>query len=144
MTLISEEIQILEFLIPSHRSSAEKARPGHMLKSPENGLMSDTTTDAVPRSVGVARLIYDHTRGESIPKGLLPFPPNAMAMKSSRAAGEGSAEHHYVRLLAMPKNAHGLKVFHFFKWSHMRERSSLRQTRSLQKANTARVVSSLF
>lgn len=77
--------------------------------------MSDTTTDAVPRSVGVGRLIYDRSRGESIPKGLLPFPPNAMAAQTSLAAGERSAEQDYIRLLAMQKNADGLEVFHFFK-----------------------------
>lgn len=77
--------------------------------------MSDTTTDAVPRSVGVGRLIYDRARGESIPKGLLPFPPNAMAVQTGLAAGERSAEQDYIRLLAMQKNADGLKVFHFFK-----------------------------
>lgn len=76
--------------------------------------MSDTTMDAVPKSVGVG-LIYDGARGESIPKGLLPFPPNAMALQTGLAAGERSAEQDYIRLLAMQKNADGLKVFHFFK-----------------------------
>lgn len=75
--------------------------------------MSDTTTDAVPRNVGVG-LIYDGARGESVPKGLLPFPPNAMALQTGLAAGERSAEQNYIRLLAMQKNADGLKVFHFF------------------------------
>lgn len=76
--------------------------------------MSDTTMDAVPKSVGVG-LIYGCARGESIPKGLLPFPPNAMALQTGLAAGERSAEQDYTRLLAMLKNADGLKVFHFFK-----------------------------
>lgn len=101
--------------------------------------MSDTTTDAVPRSVGVVGLIYERAMGESIPKGLLPFPPSATAMRTGLAAGERSAEHDYIRLLAMPRNTDGRKVFHFFKRSHMRESSSLRQTRSLRRANTARV-----
>lgn len=86
-----------------------------MLKKPGNGPVSDTTTDAVPRSVGVVGLIYDRAMGESIPKGLLPFPPNATAMRTGLAAGERSAEHDYIRLLAMPRNADGRKVFHFFK-----------------------------
>lgn len=77
--------------------------------------MSDTTTDAVPTSVGVGRLIYDSARGESIPKGLLPFPPNAMAAQPGLPAGEGSAEQDYISLLAMQKNTDGLEVFHFFK-----------------------------
>lgn len=76
--------------------------------------MSDTTTDAVPRSAGVG-LIYDCARGESIPKGLLPFPSNARALQTGLAAAERSAEQDYIRLLAMQKNADGLKVFHFFK-----------------------------
>lgn len=77
--------------------------------------MSDTTTNAVPRSVGVGRLIYDHARGESIPKGLLLFPPNAMAAQRSLPKGERSAEQDYIRLLAMQKNTDGRKVFHFFR-----------------------------
>lgn len=92
--------------------------------------MSDTTTDAVPRSVGV-ELIYDCARGESIPKGLLPFPSNARALQTGLAAAERSAEQDYIRLLAMQKNADGLKVFHFFKRSHMPESCSLRKKRSL-------------
>lgn len=75
--------------------------------------MSDTTTDAAPRSVGVGRLIYDRARGESIPKGLLPFPPNTVAVQASLAAGDRSAEQDYIRLFAMQKYADGLKVFHF-------------------------------
>lgn len=104
------------------------------------GLMSDTTMDAVPKRVGVG-LIYDSAQGESIPKGLLPFPPNAMALQTDLAAGERSAEQDYIRLLAMQKNADGLKVFHFFKWSHMPESCSLRKKRSLWRASTAKVVS---
>lgn len=77
--------------------------------------MSDTTTDAVTRSVGVGRLIYDSARGESIPKGLLPFPPNAMAAQPGLPAGERSAEQDYISLLAMQKNTDVLEVFHFFK-----------------------------
>lgn len=76
--------------------------------------MSDTT-EAVPRSVGVGRLIYDCAGGESIPKGLLPFPPNGMTVQIGLAAGERSAEQDYIRLLAMQKNAASLKMFHFLK-----------------------------
>lgn len=52
--------------------------------------------------------------GESIPKGLLPFPPSTVAVQASLAAGERSAEQDYIRLLAMQKHADGLKVFHFW------------------------------
>lgn len=77
--------------------------------------MSDTTTDAVPRSVGVGRVIYDCAGGESIPKGFLPFPPNGMTVQIGLAGGERSAEQDYIRLPAMQKNADGLKMFHFLK-----------------------------
>lgn len=47
-------------------------------------------------------------------RGLLPFPPKAVAAHPGLQAGERSADQDYIRLLAMQKNPDGLKGDNFF------------------------------